>query len=823
MKKDKSFSLTSLTRLSSGILQEQAAAYLASGSYKITQEIYKILLKREDIPRYRQGLAKCYLQRSLIAAEKGKYKEAITFWENHSEYDDSHAENAQYVGWLLKAGQKQKIKTYLQSLEAASLDKDYPKLALNLGFLHICGQIDLFQWLPEDSAFALQTEQAQHALAAFQQNDRPLMQQRLAKIPFRSPYRDFCTLLKSAAMLFESPVQANDLLSRLSTNSPYHSAGRLIAVLSLTGKELTDALLTLPHKQQQIICKAKDWTDQQIKLLQFLSRQKKQLSDKMKFDLAIQYQKLLGADYARRFCMALLPAYPAGTRAYEKNFGALDTFEKLRISALNAEARQEYFDAVDQWDQCLELLYDDKQGNALKIALILRRMAQLCDPSEGIAYSIESLEFDAGDRETHLKIIHHYEHVGEKAKYKKRLEESLAMFPEDVEFLGLAMQAAIRNDTFKKAAQYAAKILAIDPVNTRAKRVLFSSHLNHARKLLVAKKFHLVEKEINSAEKLKPGKHFPSLVQMLYGFFVYVSEDKIKGGELIEKSRKSSPEGDFVSRFRVINETLRLNIPLAPILRAISPLQENHVLSEAELNSFIHLLEEQQKEGNPVLVKTLEKTKKDLKCVIKEQTFNQEQLLSLMLQLDKLKQFELMRHCLKCIPDSKSKPVWIFYKTYLEASGNPAKVTPFGITKLQFQYTLAKEQGEQRAATLISNFLDKIYYFQNQDFPSANEDGEPDPYEKLFDHIDSRTFTKINRKFDQLYENSTEDELIMEIVKMLPDKNMITLLLKDPECINAMLFLNAARELGIDIQVTVEDLLETAQEDSPASYPFPFK
>ena len=821
MKKAKPFFITNLGKIGTGVLQEQAVAYLASGSYKITQEIYKILLKREDIPRYRQGLAKCYLQRSLISAGQGKFKEAITFWENYSEYANNHTENDRYVSWLLKIGQKAKIKTYLQSLATENLEKDYPQLALSLGFFHIGGQIDLLQWLPEHAVLAMQTDDAQQALTAFQLNDRESMRQHLAKIPFRSVYRDFCSLLKVAALLFESPYKANDLLDKISRDSPYYPIGRLISVLPLTGKELADALLGLTQKQQQIICKSKGWTDQQIKLLQYISRQKQQLTDKMKFDLAIQYQQLLGAEYARRFCLGLLPVYPAGIKAYEKNFGALAAFEKLRISALSAEANQSYFEAIGHWEQCLELLYADKQRNALKIAFILRHMSKICSPSEEIGYQVESLEFDPEDRETYLTILKHHEHEGGGEKYKKRLEETLVLFPKDIEFLGLAMQAAVRNNVFKKATQYADKILAIDPVNTQAKRVLFSSHLNHARKLLKAKKFHLVEKEIKNAEQLNLGKQYPALAQMLFGFFVYLSEDKTRGGQLIEKSRNLSPEGNFISRYRIINEALLLDIPLAPILQAISPLPEDYILSNTELNAYIKLLDEQQKESNSVIVKALDKTKKDFKRITKEQKFNQHQLQAVMLQLDKFKHFELMRHCLKCVSDVKFKPVWIFYQTYLEAKGNPAGVPPFGITKLQFQYSLAKEQGDQRTATLISNFLDKIYQYQNDDL-SGSEDDYFDPYEKLFDHIDTRTFTKINRKFDRLYETIPEDKLIMALVEMLPDKKLKPLLLKDTDLINALLFLKAAQDLDINIQVTAADVLEVALEDAGATFPFPF-
>ncbi len=814
MKKDSPVSIAKLTSLSSGVLQEQAMAYLASGSYKLTQEIYKILLKREDNPRYQKGLAECYLKRSLLAAEQHKFKDAITLWGNYIEHAETHAANEQYIRWLLVTGQKAKIKTYLQSLDVEQLEQDYPQLAVALGFFHIGGQIDLLDYLPEHIALVVQTRSAQLALNALQQNDRQLMREHLANIPFRSVYRDFRTLLNAIYLLFESPDQANALLNKIAADSPYQAVARLIRILSLTGKPLTDALLTFGHKQQHVICKAKGWTDQQITLLQYLSRQKQQLTDKAKLEVAIQYQNLLGKDYAQRFCAALLPAYPAGRRVYEKNFRPLDDFEKLRISALHAEEREKFFDALDFWEQCVEILQANPQQNSLQIALILRRMATLCAPAEAVDYQLESLQFDAEDKETQLKILSYYEQQGDKERYKKRLQETLAVFPGDIEVLGLAMQAAVGNKAYKKATQYAEKILAVDPVNSGAIKLLFTSHLNHARKLLKSGKYHLVEKEITQAEKLTPGKHYLALAQMLYGFFIYLSDDKAKGAQLIANSCELSKEGDFASRYRIINEAMLLDIPLTPLLRAIGPLAEDYALSIAELNAFLKLLDEQQKEGNPYVVKALEKVKKDFKRLTKDLPLTQEQLLAVMQRMERIKHFELMRHCLKCVPDITFKPVWVFYKIYIQANGNPAKVIPFDITKLQFQLNNAKDEGDQRTETLIAGFLDKIYRYHHDALAAPAEDDYYDPYEQLFEHIDSRTYAKITRKLEKLHIGLTEEQLLTVLLDMLPDKLQVALLFKDPDAFNALLFLKAAQELGIDINVAVEDILEIARHST---------
>jgi two-component SAPR family response regulator len=49
-----------------------------------------------------------------------------------------------------------------------------------------------------------------------------------------------------------------------------------------------------------------------------------------------------------------------------------------------------------------------------------------------------------------------------------------------------AVKAATNNKTYKKASQYATKILKIDPLNTFAKQTLFSSYLAHARRIIIS-------------------------------------------------------------------------------------------------------------------------------------------------------------------------------------------------------------------------------------------------------------------------------------------------------------------------------------------------
>ena len=190
---------------------------------------------------------------------------------------------------------------------------------------------------------------------------------------------------------------------------------------------------------------------------------------------------------------------------------------------------------------------------------------------EAITWLIDSLEHDPDDRESYVKILQYFERQEQETDaFKEWLDKSIKKFPNDVELLGLAIKAATRNKAFKKATQYAQALLKIDPVNTFAKQVLFTSHLAHARKLIKSKKFHLVEKEIQQAEKINIGKRYQAQAQLMRGFFVFVGEDKKRGEQLIAETLPKINDGVFNTHFYVIMEALLLYLPIAPYTKTIA-------------------------------------------------------------------------------------------------------------------------------------------------------------------------------------------------------------------------------------------------------------
>ena len=223
----------------------------------------------------------------------------------------------------------------------------------------------------------------------------------MKKLPFRSAFRDFRTLMKAALLIPESVEQAQSLLAKIPADSPYQQAGALLLAITHEGAALVNDLLQFTPPQIKIIEAAKNLNKKQIELLDILTKQKDRLSDKVKFNLAIQYQALFGADLAQHYCLAALSTYPAGQRDFTKHFGAINDFEAWRLKALLCERDGDFNGAEYYWKQGITVLKTRGAEGAFKIALIMRHIAAHQEsPEEAMTWLMDSLDADPDDRES---------------------------------------------------------------------------------------------------------------------------------------------------------------------------------------------------------------------------------------------------------------------------------------------------------------------------------------------------------------------------------------------------------------------------------------
>ncbi len=821
------------------LIVDKALAKQNAGQYKEAIELYKQLLKQADNKEWQQALAQCYLLRALWFAEKNMVKEAVVLWDNYAQNAEAPYQAYDcYIGWLLQINNIAKVKACLGQLSAQQLDEQYPDLACLLGLLILTEKPELESALPKDSLFITHLALVRAALTAFQSDKPEQLEQVLKQLPFRSAFRDFRSLLTAALSLPVAVELAQSLLSKIPARSPYQQAARLLLTTTHQGSALVNECLQFGYKQRQIIGTIKKFSKKQADLLEALAKQKGVLSDKISFNFAIQYRELFGPDLAREFCRALLITYPAGLRDFNKCFSAIDEFEQCRLKALAYERDRDFYDAEFYWKQCLTNLNKQAKANAYKIALIMRHIAEHAQtPRDGVKWLIDSLEHDPNDRESYLNILQYYESQSQQAdEYKRWLDQGLKTFPQDIDLLVLAIKVALANKAFKKATQYAQAILKIDAVNTFAKQVLFTSHLAHARKLLKAKKFHLVEKEIQQAEKLILGKRYQAQALLVRGFFVLLAEDRQQGLQQIAEALQKMNDGSVCAHFCVTIETLLLGLTLPAMLRDLPPPAKSHQLSEQELVRLIQLILQyygDDASNKAVLHKALEKVQVFIKPAIKRKTFKEETVLLLCQGLASIGHFDLLGYCAKLALAQWSNPIWVYYKIYAEVKGQAAKCTNRDIAALHFNLQMAKDEADQRAEMLMRRFIEQYHEAKNPFGSDFYDDDDDDDYEddedefnaidELFSHLPPDIHNKIENKIEGFMRKGSPERMIKILSKLLPKNMDISCILLYPDLLSALSILHAASELGIDTGVTVADVLKACNVSAtskPPSFPF---
>lgn len=826
-----------ITKFTSGLneltLSQKAQAHYAAGRYKEATDLFKELLKQSNDAEHKRCLADCYLQRALAMAEKGLCKEACVLWENYTTYAEAplQAQDA-YVLWQLAAKNHRKAYAALEAFEARQLDEEYPELAAYLGALLVSGCADLLPHLPKDSALVRHWEWVGAALDAYRQGERERCEQALKQLPFRSAFRDLRTLLKLQSLDAATIEQAPTLLSKIPETSPYRPLANACLTYLQTGANLVTSLAELEHTQRRIIAHAKGLSAKQLQLLETLVKQKNQLNDKQRFNLAMQYQDLFGTAAAQAYCLGALATYPAGSKDYLKHFALKDAFEENRLQALLCEQSNNGYDARFYWERCVDSLKKNQPANDRKIALILRHMAERAPYEDAVEWLANSLEYDADDRQTYLSLLKIYQqNWPDPVKYEHWLERSLQRFPTDTEFLVRAAQSAANRKAFKKAVAYAKTLLKIDPVNTLAKQMLFANHMAHARRLLKTEKFHLVEKEIQAAEQLSLDKNLRRQAELLRGFYQWQAEDKKQGLQQIVDTLAKLNADPVNMQFQVQMEAGLLELPTAALTRSL-PAFKDYLLSAQELRRLIVSVEyyDEQLDDRSLLFKALDKIKAPLKKSLQWLLDHEEVLLSWCQVLEKIAHFELLKHCAKMGNTRWRKPIWRYYQTLADCQGDAGRLDFMALFRLKNALEDAHAENDNKTAMLIMRLIEQssraINPFQfEDDLDEFDEEAfGDDPIEDLFGHIPDALMQRIAQKSREIMTKTDPNRFFDQCIRQYGqriDPKRLDKLFMNPEFVGALLVIVGAEQLKLDIGVRLEDVVERFENDSP-QFPLPF-
>ncbi|MGR9106988.1 MAG: hypothetical protein ACU843_08675 [Gammaproteobacteria bacterium] len=718
---------------SSESLVEQAALALQNGHYKDAVNGFKELLKKEVRHEWKHDLAQAYRGRALELAGKGMYEEALAVLANAVQQDPSADVFQDFLKWSVCAGRvTAALKEYFRVRDRLAKD-EVDRVESMFALAALGGNNELAGLFPEDSKLYSHLPAARQAIEAYCRGDDSGLGDSLAKIPFNSPYRDIRVILAVLSGGTSDTSDGAQRLARISGTSAFKPAARLVE--QALSKNLNNADLSrLSDPARTFILATRGVDPRNWNLAEKISTAP--TSAKKLFNSLINESPPCFARIARDLCYRLLPQYPQGLPAYEKRIKPLAIFDLYRINALALEGREDFDDAVRFWVAAANTLreQEDTPGNRLIRAMFLRRAAT-CAGRGSFSFAIreqdfleDSLELDPDDVPTYYRLFSLYRHFDDDA-YRDCVERAVKQFPEDSEVLMVAIELAIERNTFKKATKFAKTLLKIDPINPRARSLLVNAHLAHAAKQIVEKKFHLVVKEIDAAEKFAPDNRPSGLIPLYRGLLEYAQGNEQQGEQLVDSACKTM--GGYLSGyFRTAAEMSRLDFP-RPYQKKYSSLLKKESENPPDKKTLLNLVREIQSvsreadfDFSPVLVyakKFLSAAASlDLGCEETEMVLETFQSVAMYQAM-----CDFASRAVKRWPDM---PLFDYYLVYARSRGIAADLSAPDAQRLNDAIDKAHEQNNIRVANRL------LQYLESGIFPDGLERGASLP-EQLEDEI----------------------------------------------------------------------------------------
>lgn len=506
-------------------LQARASEALRQQRFKKAADLFKLLVRQDPRPEWKQGLAEAYEGRAHVLAAKGMLKEAAMVLENTLAADGTLLDPLFYLNCLIRDGQQQKAATHALlyvghentlPAEARSFLEDLTAALLMVvpvrpapaqpGASAPAGPAaERNRWL----------EAAAAACAALETwvGSRPVaeVESLLGRISLRSRFRPVRLLLKA---LLDGPQEAERsrrLLEAIPPGSAFFSL-REAAETVLSGERGVDAdlWLRLTPVQRRFVAETRGLP---AAATEFLAR-----SDEAArggpgtlFNFLIRQNDLPQAEI-RSACLNLLPQAPDRIQQFEKAFGPLSPPERERIQALAAEAGGDWARAERFWRNAASSVQATDPQAGLIRGLIYRHLAWLAerhreirgdpearDSSPVADYLAASCEADPDYVPGVLQLIGRYRSDNRPKDWHRLAEEAAQRFADNSAVLQAATESAVARSAFKKAAGFARRLLRIDPINVGVRQQMIELAIAHARKQVRSKRPDLAVKDLAAA------------------------------------------------------------------------------------------------------------------------------------------------------------------------------------------------------------------------------------------------------------------------------------------------------------------------------------
>lgn len=504
-------------------LAEQGAEMLRAGRFKEAVELFKRLGREDPKPEWTQFLVQAYVGRARALAAKGMYKEALIVLENTAIGGGIVQEPRLYLSCLLHQNAWRKAAAYgLRCLGQGGMGQG----GMGQGGMDLSGadagriaDVTAALWLagqaPEESADALAAPGriADSALAAWSAGAPAAEIDRLLQtISLRSPFKPVRLVLKSLLLAGAEPDRAVRMLEMIPEDSAFAGLGQAVRVIQIADPvERLAAWRHLSDAQRAFAAEALGLPEDRARRLTELEAAERQGPAALLAFLLRQPPGRFPEADVRAACLSLLPQVSDRLAQVEKRFGPLSGWERERILALFAESRQQWAEAERHWRKVIDALEGEPgEENKLAQAVIWRHLAGLTwnrfAPSWGreeedpVASCLEhSLEADPEDRDSILALLHRHREQGRTKDWNKWVEWAVRRLPDDSAVLMQAMEAAAARNAYKKASDFARKLLAVDPINQPARQGLIEAQMAHARKQMRSGRADLAWKDLASA------------------------------------------------------------------------------------------------------------------------------------------------------------------------------------------------------------------------------------------------------------------------------------------------------------------------------------
>ncbi|MHB1565015.1 MAG: tetratricopeptide repeat protein [Leptospirillum sp.] len=562
-------------------LENKARLAFDGGHFSQAAKVYRELLKQEKNPVWVENLADSYDALARELAGKGLVREALDQWRKRSNDCGKPLGEGPYLQWLLRSGNIERDADFLFGLLGGDTlpDEDRAKLERGLAALALSRQETELVALPCESALFRHRPHALRAISEYRQGRFPEMEEHLRSIPFRSPYQDLRSILKSLALIEAGKKDlARETLSRVGTDSPFEKLASPVRAFFLPDQEWLSALSALDEEGRRMAMDIKGCPTEFRPLILDLAKMGKSASPRSLFDLSIRYRKIIPSGPGDIILRKLMPHVSRRLWSAVPESTFFPPGEKDRLSALGEENKNDLQSAESFWLRSGSALKDSSDAQERKkAALILRRMLTRLDPGSVSEFDLpnilllleESLRLDPEDKETVLQLARGYRRLSDIKKVRKLLDEALKQFPDDADILFEAAETALATHACAKALVYGQRLQRLDPISPRIRELLVRVHLSSARKKISAGRPSAALQEIEQARPLLRTKEERTTASVLNALVVFKKAGLPSLAETMLAGAVTEMGSTYSVGVYILLESGRTGLPVTPLLELV--------------------------------------------------------------------------------------------------------------------------------------------------------------------------------------------------------------------------------------------------------------